>query len=277
MRGEALTHRGSARGHGAGHGRRGDPGAAGRLAARSALRGEKVDELTGFALAMRERVLADHAPGRRDRHVRHGRRWLEDVQHLDGRSARCGRSRCARCQARQSRDVVGDRFGRRAGGAGIPIDLHARRRVGGARARRLCVPLRTQLPPGDEACGTCPPGARRAHGIQPARPNDQSGRRPPPGDRGRRPDRRGQGRSRRSTTWAPSAPSSSTATGSTSCRSMAVAWPTTFRRAECGEAAHRRSVTWSSLAASSELRGGDAAENAAIIEGVLIGEHGAAP
>ena len=52
------------------------------------MRGETVDELAGFAPAMRERVVRVDAPDGRDRRRRHRRRRQRHVQHLDDRGAR---------------------------------------------------------------------------------------------------------------------------------------------------------------------------------------------
>ena len=136
---------------------------------------------------------------------------------------------------------------------GIPIDLHARPMLSAALgADGFAFLFAPGLPPGDEARGADQPRAWRAHGVQPDRATDQPGGRSTAGGR--------RGRSRRlprrksptcSTDWAPSAPSSSTATGSTSCRWMAVASSTTFRWAACGERrSTRRRWAWQSRIAA---------------------------
>ena len=65
------------------------------------MRGEAVEELAGFAAAMRERVLRVDAPDGRDRCRRDRRRRQRDVQHLDdvGPGGRGGRR--PRREARQ--------------------------------------------------------------------------------------------------------------------------------------------------------------------------------
>ena len=68
------------------------------------MRGETVDELAGFASAMRERVLAGRGAGGHDRRRRHRRRRIRDVQHLDRVGAGRRRRRRAGREARQSGD-----------------------------------------------------------------------------------------------------------------------------------------------------------------------------
>ena len=75
----------------------------GAPASACAMRGETVDELTGFVAAMRARVLAVAAPDGTDRHLRHRRRRPCDLQHLDGGRARGRRFGRARGQAWQPR------------------------------------------------------------------------------------------------------------------------------------------------------------------------------
>ncbi len=80
------------------------------------MRGETVEELAGFAAAMRERVAAGGGAGRRDRHLRHRRRRQQHLQHLHGRGAGRGRGRRAGGQARQPGHHLGVGLGRRARG-----------------------------------------------------------------------------------------------------------------------------------------------------------------
>ena len=65
------------------------------------MRGETVDELAGFATAMRERVAARRGARGRHRRRRHRRRRQRHLQHLDRLRARGRRGRRARRQARQ--------------------------------------------------------------------------------------------------------------------------------------------------------------------------------
>ena len=74
------------------------------------MRGETVDELAGFATAMRERVVRVGGARGRDRRGRHRRRRERDLQHLDDRGA--GRRRGGR-PGRQARQP-GDHLARRA-------------------------------------------------------------------------------------------------------------------------------------------------------------------
>ena len=93
-------------------------------------KGEAVEELVGFARAMRRagrtiarRSGANFAAGG---HLRHGRRWRRHIQRLDGGGAgRGGRGR-ARRQARQPLVQFALRLGRRARGAGREDRYHAR-------------------------------------------------------------------------------------------------------------------------------------------------------
>ena len=97
-----------------------------------------------------------------------------------------GRGRRARRQARQPGDDLAVRLGRRARRARRPD--RPRRRVGrrGAARDRLRLPVRPELPPGDEARRPDPARDRRPDGVQPARPADQPGRDAPPAARRRR-------------------------------------------------------------------------------------------
>ncbi len=124
-------------------------------------------------------------PGRRPRHLRHRRRRLRHLQHLDRRPlvvAACG---VAGGQARQPRRC-------RAGAAAPTCSrrsacaIDAAAGGGGAlrwRSRRRVL-LRPDVPPGDAARrGRSRPRAGPAHGVQPARPADQPGRRAAPDHR----------------------------------------------------------------------------------------------
>ena len=154
------------------------------------MRGETVEELAGFAAAMRERVVRVDAPAGAIDVVGHRRRRQRDVQHLDDGRARRGRGRC-----RRSRSTATGRSRRRparptcstrsaSGSTTTP-----RPRLGLAPRARLRVPLRPELPPGDEARRADAARDRRADGVQPARPADQPGRHDAPAPRRRRPGR----------------------------------------------------------------------------------------
>ena len=78
------------------------------------VRGETVDEIAGAARIMRAKAVQIDAPPRDHRHLRHRRRCLGQLQHLDReRLGRCRLRRAGR-QARQPRAVVEIGFGRRA-------------------------------------------------------------------------------------------------------------------------------------------------------------------
>ena len=75
-----------------------------RLLAALHRKGETVAEVAGAAAAMRQRMTPIRsARARSDRHLRHRRRRLEDVQHLHGRRPGRGGGRRAGGQARQPR------------------------------------------------------------------------------------------------------------------------------------------------------------------------------
>ena len=117
----------------------------------------------------------------RRRHLRHRRRRPRHLQHLDRRGAgRRGRRACRSPSTATARSPVALGQRRRA--------RRARRRrsrstpeLAGARARRdrHRLPLRAAAPPGDARGDAGAPRARRAHGLQPARPAHQPGRRAP--------------------------------------------------------------------------------------------------
>ena len=227
------------------------------------MRGEKVDELTGFAMAMRERVVAVSAPdGAIDTCGTGG----DGSKTFNISTAVCAgrcRGRRARRQARQPGHVVGDRLGRRPRGAREYRSTFRPTRPREALATDgFAFLFAPELPPGDAPRGTGAPRARRAHRVQPAWPDDQPGRRAPPGDRGGRPDRRGQGRSRALPPWARSARFVVHGDGvdELPLDGSGVAYDVS------PGGVRKRRIDSSALglarAASAELRGGDAAENA---------------
>ena len=129
------------------------------------MRGETVDELAGFATAMRERV----APGRgargRDRRRRDRRRRQRHVQHLDRPPRSSSRPRASR-----SPSTATGRSRRRRGSAdvldalGVRIDHDAGVGRRGAARARVRVPVRAGLPPGDAHAGP----TRREIGVRTA-------------------------------------------------------------------------------------------------------------
>ena len=83
-----------------------------------AMKGERPDELVGLATTMREHAMAlAREPGAGVRHLRHRRRSLGHLQHLDGRGARRRLVRRSRRQAWQSFRVEPVRQRRRPPGA----------------------------------------------------------------------------------------------------------------------------------------------------------------
>ena len=163
------------------------------------MRGETVDELAGFAAAMRERV----APRRR------ARAGAIDVVGTggDGSGTFNISTTAALVVAAAGVPVAkhGNRaitsqggLGRRARRARRP-DRPRRRRPRPRRSatHRLRVHVRAELPPGDEARRSDAPRDRRPDRVQPARPADEPGRHDPPAAGRRRPgrgraDRRGR-------------------------------------------------------------------------------------
>ena len=123
--------------------------------------------------------------------------------------------------------------------------------------------------------GADAPRAGHPQRLQPAGPADQSGGR-------RAPDcRRAEARADRAggagaaAAWAPSAPGSCTApTASTSCRRPATPRCRSAATARCTPSTCTRPTSACRKAAAADLAGGDAAENAGIVRGVLDGRQG---
>ena len=121
---------------------------------------------------------------RRVRHLRHGRRSRPHLQRVDG----CGTGgRGVRGEGRQARQPFGVEPVRQRGSL-----RSAGREHHGAAGRRRALPaggqhrvfLRADVPSLDASCGADAEGPRRADGLQPSRPADQScGRRPSAGRR----------------------------------------------------------------------------------------------
>ena len=173
---EDLTTTEAADGDGGDHARRGGAGADRRTAGRPRHEGRAADRAGGLrADHARERGADPGAAGRRVRHLRHRRRSIGHLQHLHGVGDRGGGVRHARGEARQPIGVEPMRQRRRARGAGRQHSGHRRHRRRVPERSRHRVPLRADVSSGDEACGAGAQGSRRAHGVQPARPADQSG------------------------------------------------------------------------------------------------------
>ena len=234
-----------------------------------ALKGERPAEIVGLARTMRARAPPLSRVVRAGvRHVRHRRRRRAHVQRVDGGGARAGGVRRARRQARQSRasragaaaPTCFEALGVNVDGAAAASSSAAWTQAGIAfffapawhPSMRHAGPTRREL------------GVRTAFNLlgpltNPAGARAAAGRRVAAGAH-----RAGGALARRSS--APSAPGSCTApTASTRsrrpatrrCRSAATARVNTFyvHPADVGPAARR---------AGGDLRGGDAAENAAI-------------
>ena len=139
---------------------------------------------------------------------------------------------------------------------------------------RLRVPVRAQLPPGDEARRTDPPRDRRPDGIQPARTADQPGRRAPPAPRCRRRDVAAAAGRRRPAPRHRADPRRPRRRRRRAAARRQPAWPTTSpRTASSG----RRSMPRGSASDRRPPRtvgGGTPEENAALVEAVLRGEPG---
>ena len=236
------------------------------------MRGETVDELAGFAEAMRERVAARRGAGGRDRHLRHRRRRHRHVQHLDGRGARRGRGRRAGRQARQPGHHLDVGLGRRARGARRAHRPDADSAAEALRELGFAFLFAPGFHPAMRHAGP----TRREIGVRTAfnllGPHDEPGRARRQvvgvGDRGRR----AAAAPRCCARWARSGRSSSTAPASTSCRSTGAASSTTSRPAGVDPAAR-----WSCRAgvwrrADRGAGGRHRRENAALVEAVLAGD-----
>ncbi len=147
------------------------------------VRGETVDELTGGALAMRAAHGHGQGAGRCDRYLRHRRRCVGDLQHVDRRGPGGRGLRRAGRQARQPRPLVQVRVGRRAGRAGGQHRCRGRPCRAGDRgdADRLhdgAAPSWCDAP-----CRRRQGRARHPHHLQSARTARQSGQRQAAADR----------------------------------------------------------------------------------------------
>ena len=141
------------------------------------MRGETVDELAGFAAAMRERVIRVDAPDGRDRRRRHRRRRQRDVQHLDDRRARRRRGGRPGREARQPGDHVEGRARptcsmRSASGS----TTTPRRRRAALRDIGFAFLFAPNFHPAMKHAGPDPARDRRADRVQPARAADEPGR-----------------------------------------------------------------------------------------------------
>ena len=141
------------------------------------MRGETVDELAGFAAAMRERVVARRG-ARRARSTSSGPAATAAGRSTSRRPRRSSRPP----PASRSRSTATGRSRRRSGSAdvldalGVRIDHDAASAGAALRDIGFAFMFAPELPPGDEARRPDPPRDRRPDRVQPARAADQPGR-----------------------------------------------------------------------------------------------------
>ena len=144
------------------------------------MRGETTDELAGFVGAMRERVVRVEAPV-----------GTIDLVGTGGDGSGTFNISTAASLVMAAAGVPVAKHGNRAvtsrSGSADVLDAlgvrmeQTRPAPGKPSSRRLRLPLRPGVPPGDASCRADPRRDRRPDRVQPARADDQPGRRDPPG------------------------------------------------------------------------------------------------
>ncbi len=161
---------------GADHGRRGHPGAAGRLPGGAAGQGRdrRRDDRAGPAM-LDARRCASRCPVARSTSSGPAATGQHTVNISTMAALVVAGGRGAGGQARQPCGVLVLRLRRRARGARLRLDLEPADGSPAGRAGRHHVLLRARLPPGDALRRPDAPRARRRHGVQLPRPADQPG------------------------------------------------------------------------------------------------------
>ena len=241
------------------------------------MRGETVDELAGFAIAMRERVVRVEAPA-----------GTIDVVGTGGDGSGTFNISTTAALVVAASGVPVAKHGNRAitsksGSAdvldalGVRIDHDADSAGAALREHGFAFLFAPVVPPGDAPRGPDPPRDRRADRVQPARPAHQPGRRDPGADRRRRRGGRAEARGGAPRSWAPSGRSLVHGDGVDELPLDGIGRP--LRRDAGGHRAHGSKVDPSAfgLPDRQDRRAGrrGPGENARLIEGVLRGEPGA--
>ena len=238
------------------------------------MRGETVEELAGFASAMRERVLRVDAPDGAIDVVGTGGDGSGTFNISTTAALVVAAAGVAGREARQPGDHVALRLGRRARRARRPD--RPRRRVG-RRRRSASIGFAFLFAPGFHPAmkhaGPDPPRDRRPDGVQPDRPADEPGRRDAARSSASRTRRR---RERIAAVRRAARHRAGVRRPRRRRRRAAARRDRRAVRRDARTAIERRTVDAAALglakATTAKLAGGTAAENATIIEAVLRGE-----